>query len=1638
MKKKSIYFTLFLLHLISYINSFCLYPTTFSFFPKLYDSEQFYLKKVTDDCYIVGTGKDATVFNIPILEGSSLTTTSIKKINYPYFVYADSYGNMDPVIIGISGTDNINYIKYILSEGVTAGNEFNNALYDITKDELREGKLSFGYSDFKILAPLNEKEYLGAVKMVSSDGSTYSIKLQVMSFSQTSKGFIKQLTGKEYAQTNNGNQNVNDILYINTLKKIFIIRTINNEIYFDFIDYDIFFGALQISKKIIAPFNVKEYRFKSVVISKEGKKTYIVTCFRKLNYLYCYSGYYDDEKVEFVILQENPKLLLTSCSDIIFKNIALYKLSSGIGIVGCSGSPYYAIRFDKNLNTIGTQIQFPKPSSEFLVVNEKTLFVMYSQEHTGDDFKYDLYACLYYLPICHSSTKIYLKQGNEFDFKNLAKDENELICMENIYIKNYPTNPTDKIYTQNSGTKTYITSNEQVISNLYYSNDNDASQNSFEQNIYYYTYTTFNQPITGDEKARSPECLLSIVNCYKSCEECDDVGNADNNNCIRCNNDQNYYFIENENTKQCLLNVGSTIEKYFFDSVNNVFKRCYISCKTCNKQEYSNQHYCLECDNGNKFYSFGSYVDNGQNVYNCYLDTQPPSGYYFDKDTNTFKSCQDEGLNNCANCVKNIGITPAQIYCKRCIDTYYAKFSDEEKTNAECVNTAPDGYYLDDNAGECKKCYPTCETCSGSGTDEYNNCDTCKTGFNAYDIDSSTCKCEYNFYYKRDIITNYKTFTCTESLNCPNEIDNAYPYLIINSQNIRQCVERCPDDYPYIYNYQCYNHIPNGTTLIDDNSKNCEDNNFAYDQCIINDYIESTVSLNDIPKVEKDYVNNYRTQYTNEINNDLTYNHANIIRNSDNEYYLLIFENEKCIEKIISEYGLGYTDLTNYATKIKSENGIDEDEPLIYSYLYTYNLPYNGTIPVENIEYSCYDNDGNKLNLDILKGENITQHVPAPTGKNLQKLNYLSKYSNLSIDFSDPNSEFFNSQCFVFTSDNGKDVTLADRRKYFFNNVKICDDNCVFSGIDESTNTAKCTCPYKSTSSGGGTKIKNITFPDYDEDYFIFDMWKCLSNKMVEGKELKKSYITIIVFVILLLTILFTVLYFCCSRNRFQFLSKFTSQYSSSSVSRSSQSYIEKTQKNIQVENQKKSNPPPRKEGEGETDSNLMKEKGYVHDVKRPFNYDNNNLFFHADENYTIGNTNLKSLFMGQNFKDDYSKQIEQFNNDEKKPKQVINNYNNINIPGKRINKKSSKKNPKINNYNNINIGPDIININKSSNEPSTNNKEKISKNKPINILRESSDADSIDNSKFEKSPIKSKISNIQKNKLKPDDISSERSFTNCSNKKSLISNNHKIITMNDNFPDNDENEKEKDNKFKEDIKNVINEFGEENMIINKADYNSAKESDFRDFCSFYFNQIKHRQIFLYTIYYHKYAENIFAKIMIVIFHILLCLFLNLFWYRTYYVHSEFISPITNHSTFSSKYAWFRILLSVLFYIIIVSLLHLIYLPQLKIYYSLSNDKLDRNQKMEIMEKNIKWMKINYIIFIVINICFLIVLLLYVLVFSYVFQNSKTDLMISFLLTVLLTQALPFLFVLFVTIFRFIGLKYNSPCLYSFSLFFTI
>ena len=226
---------------------------------------------------------------------------------------------------------------------------------------------------------------------------------------------------------------------------------------------------------------------------------------------------------------------------------------------------------------------------------------MYSDKNT--DNKYDLYGCIYHLPICHTPEKVFLKQGDKFDFKSLKNEQEELEFMNDIYIKNKLSSYGGFYYKDEDNNEQLDdeTNPYKQVNNLYYKNI--FVDKSFEENIYYYSVVEKDNTLEQDEEARSQECILSIINCFKSCKKCDNIGDINNNNCEECDNDNNYYFIEDKTSKQCLKN-DDTIEKYYFDNNEHVFKRCYASCKKCEQAKDGNSHNCLECDIANRYYPY--------------------------------------------------------------------------------------------------------------------------------------------------------------------------------------------------------------------------------------------------------------------------------------------------------------------------------------------------------------------------------------------------------------------------------------------------------------------------------------------------------------------------------------------------------------------------------------------------------------------------------------------------------------------------------------------------------------------------------------------------------------------------------------------------------------------------------------------------------------------------------------------------------------------------------------------------------------------------------------------------------------------------------------------------------------------------
>ena len=99
------------------------------------------------------------------------------------------------------------------------------------------------------------------------------------------------------------------------------------------------------------------------------------------------------------------------------------------------------------------------------------------------------------------------------------------------------------------------------------------------------------------------------------------------------------------------------------------------------------------------------------------------------------------------------------------------------------------------------------------------------------------------------------------------------------------------------------------------------------------------------------------------------------------------------------------------------------------------------------------------LNLDICNKVKISIHVPVNLNEESSKL-----YDNLresGYNLFDSSDGFYNDICTTYTSENGTDMTLEDRKKEIYStsgNITICQSGCKFESYDKSTKKAKCNC----------------------------------------------------------------------------------------------------------------------------------------------------------------------------------------------------------------------------------------------------------------------------------------------------------------------------------------------------------------------------------------------------------------------------------------------------------------------------------------------------------------------------------------------------------------------------------------------------
>ena len=173
------------------------------------------------------------------------------------------------------------------------------------------------------------------------------------------------------------------------------------------------------------------------------------------------------------------------------------------------------------------------------------------------------------------------------------------------------------------------------------------------------------------------------------------------------------------------------------------------------------------------------------------------------------------------------------------------------------------------------------------------------------------------------------------------------------------------------------------------------------------------------------------------INKLLNKEKESILIEDDNIKYEIITTNNDYNEnKNISIVKLGECE-----NKLKKYYKIDE--------LIIYKIDVNEEgllIPI--VEYEIYDIFKNQLDLNICKDIKIETLLPCVLKDNEYKYN--------------SSSEYYNDICYSYTTKDGTDIILTDRRNEFIdNNMSLCESNCEYDGYNSNIKKAICKCEIK-------------------------------------------------------------------------------------------------------------------------------------------------------------------------------------------------------------------------------------------------------------------------------------------------------------------------------------------------------------------------------------------------------------------------------------------------------------------------------------------------------------------------------------------------------------------------------------------------
>ena len=305
----------------------------------------------------------------------------------------------------------------------------------------------------------------------------------------------------------------------------------------------------------------------------------------------------------------------------------------------------------------------------------------------------------------------------------------------------------------------------------------------------------------------------------------------------------------------------------------------------------------------------------------------------------------------------------------------------------------------------------------------------------------------------------------------------------------RECIESCFLDETYFleYNDFCYDKCPLGTHLsktktnictanvydcieeypflfISDNKcvENCNSKDFFYNACTINNFnihSESVLIENIIKGIQEGLIDDLLEEVINEEKKD-------IIK--------IVNETLYQITSSFNQNNEGYENTTTIKLGeceqiLKKAYNISENETLI---IFKTEKNINGLL-IPLIEFDIFSpNTKEKLNLDHCKNIDIDILIPVFINEDI-----LFKY--------EPNNSYYNDICHTYTTEDGLDITLYDRKKEFNTyNMSLCPIYCKYKGYDSEKKISKCLC---------NIQDRIFLYKEFDKEKYLFQFIKSKS-----------------------------------------------------------------------------------------------------------------------------------------------------------------------------------------------------------------------------------------------------------------------------------------------------------------------------------------------------------------------------------------------------------------------------------------------------------------------------------------------------------------------------------------------------------------